>query len=148
MACGLGGRRDVARRPASSSGVRSLKAIGKGSATAISGKLTQLLLPTNTTKPLVEKPGLQRMSNGSTTSAKRRGFAVPSGSGQARKVGTSHPRGVPFCPKQRLARFVRKTLAFPKSDHMHLICLRLFLHRYNLERALAISPWSATTYIL
>lgn len=36
--------------------------------------------------------------------------------------------------RQRLARFVRKTLSFSKSEHMHLICLHLFLHRYNLER--------------
>lgn len=33
--------------------------------------------------------------------------------------------------RQRLARFVRKTLSFSKSDVMHEICLRLFLHRYN-----------------
>jgi IS1 family transposase len=37
--------------------------------------------------------------------------------------------------RQRLARFVRKTLSFSKSLVMHDICLRLFLHRYNLERA-------------
>ena len=37
--------------------------------------------------------------------------------------------------RQRLARFVRKTLSFSKSEHMHLICLHLFLVRYNLERA-------------
>ncbi len=36
--------------------------------------------------------------------------------------------------RQRLARFVRKTLSFSKSDRMHEICLRLFLHRYNLSR--------------
>lgn len=36
--------------------------------------------------------------------------------------------------RQRLARFVRKTLSFSKSDQMHLICLHLFLHQYNLER--------------
>ena len=36
--------------------------------------------------------------------------------------------------RQRLARFVRKTLSFSKSDEMHLLCLHLFLHRYNLER--------------
>jgi len=36
--------------------------------------------------------------------------------------------------RQRLARFVRKTLSFSKSLVMHDICLRLFLHRYNLER--------------
>lgn len=35
--------------------------------------------------------------------------------------------------RQRLARFVRKTLSFSKSDEMHEICLRLFLHRYNLS---------------
>lgn len=35
--------------------------------------------------------------------------------------------------RQRLARFVRKTLSFSKSDLMHEICLRLFLHRYNLS---------------
>ena len=35
--------------------------------------------------------------------------------------------------RQRLARFVRKTLSFSKSDRMHEICLRLFIHRYNLS---------------
>ena len=35
--------------------------------------------------------------------------------------------------RQRLARFVRKTLSFSKCEHMHLICLHLFLHCYNLE---------------
>jgi insertion element IS1 protein InsB len=37
--------------------------------------------------------------------------------------------------RQRLARFVRKTLSFSKSLVMHDVCLHLFLHRYNLERA-------------
>jgi IS1 family transposase len=37
--------------------------------------------------------------------------------------------------RQRLARFVRKTLSFSKSLFMHEACLSLFLHRYNLERA-------------
>lgn len=37
--------------------------------------------------------------------------------------------------RQRLPRFVRKTLSFSKSLFMHDACLRLFLHRYNLERA-------------
>src|SRR6266699_5703673 len=36
--------------------------------------------------------------------------------------------------RQRLGRFVRKTISFSKSDVMHEICLHLFLHRYNLER--------------
>ncbi len=35
--------------------------------------------------------------------------------------------------RQRLARFVRKTLSFSKSDEMHELCLRLFLHRYNMD---------------
>jgi IS1 family transposase len=37
--------------------------------------------------------------------------------------------------RQRLARFVRKTLSFSKSEHMHLTCLHLFLVRYNLDIA-------------
>ena len=37
--------------------------------------------------------------------------------------------------RQRLGRFVRKTLSFSKSLVMHDACLSLFLHRYNLERA-------------
>ena len=39
--------------------------------------------------------------------------------------------------RQRLGRFVRKSLSFSKSDLMHDICLRLFLHDYN--RLLALS---------
>ena len=35
--------------------------------------------------------------------------------------------------RQRLARFVRKTLSFSKSERMHEICLHLFIHRYNLS---------------
>ncbi len=35
--------------------------------------------------------------------------------------------------RQRLARFVRKTLSFSKCENMHEICLRLFLYRYNLQ---------------
>ena len=37
--------------------------------------------------------------------------------------------------RQRLGRFVRKSLSFSKSEKMHEICLRLFLHRYNLALA-------------
>ena len=36
--------------------------------------------------------------------------------------------------RQRLSRFVRKTLAFYKSHQMHYRCLKLFIYRYNLER--------------
>ena len=35
--------------------------------------------------------------------------------------------------RQRLARFVRKTLSLSKSQLMHEICLRLFIWRYNMD---------------
>ncbi len=35
--------------------------------------------------------------------------------------------------RQRLGRFVRKTLSFSKCERMHEFCLLLFLHRYNLQ---------------
>ncbi len=35
--------------------------------------------------------------------------------------------------RQRLARFVRKTLSFSRSDEYHKIALELFLHEYNLK---------------
>jgi IS1 family transposase/transposase-like protein len=34
--------------------------------------------------------------------------------------------------RQRLARFVRKTLSFSKSDKFHAFVFRLFIHHYNL----------------
>ncbi|HYU72726.1 MAG TPA: IS1 family transposase [Ktedonobacteraceae bacterium] len=37
--------------------------------------------------------------------------------------------------RQRLARFVRKTLYFSKSLFIHDACLNLLLHHYKLERA-------------
>ena len=40
--------------------------------------------------------------------------------------------------RQRLARFVRMTLSFSKSLIMHEACLLLFLHRYNIERAILL----------
>jgi insertion element IS1 protein InsB len=50
--------------------------------------------------------------------------------------------------RQRLARFVRMTLSFSKSEVMHEACLLLFLHRYNLDRALllkgATTPFSTS----
>ena len=33
--------------------------------------------------------------------------------------------------RQRLGRFVRKSLSFSKSEEMHEVCLRLFLRSYN-----------------
>ena len=40
--------------------------------------------------------------------------------------------------RQRLARFVRMTLSFSKSEVMHEACLLLFLYRYNLDRAILL----------
>ena len=34
--------------------------------------------------------------------------------------------------RQRIARFVRKTLSFSKSDFYHAIVLKIFIHNYNL----------------
>ncbi len=43
--------------------------------------------------------------------------------------------------RQRVGRFVRKTLSFSKSDHFHETSLLLFLHRYNLIIKHAISQF-------
>jgi insertion element IS1 protein InsB len=40
--------------------------------------------------------------------------------------------------RQRLGRFVRETFSFSKCIIMHTICLDLFLHRYNLDRAILL----------
>ena len=40
--------------------------------------------------------------------------------------------------RQRLGRFVRETFSFSKTMPMHILCLDLFLHRYNLERAILL----------
>lgn len=36
--------------------------------------------------------------------------------------------------RQRLSRFVRKTLSLSKSRQMHHCCLKLFVYRHNQER--------------
>ncbi len=41
--------------------------------------------------------------------------------------------------RQRLARFVRKTLSFSKSEPMHELVLKLFIHRYNLDILASLS---------
>jgi IS1 family transposase len=41
--------------------------------------------------------------------------------------------------RQRLGRFVRKTLSFSKSDRFHEAALMLFIHRYNLQCLKTIS---------
>lgn len=43
--------------------------------------------------------------------------------------------------RQRLSRFVRKTLSFSKSDRFHEAALKLFIHRYNQLRLQAISQF-------
>jgi insertion element IS1 protein InsB len=47
---------------------------------------------------------------------------------------TAHIDRWNYTLKQRIGRFVRKTLSFSKSLLMHIACLDLFLHRYNGER--------------
>ena len=54
---------------------------------------------------------------------------------EGNEVETAHVERWNNTLRQRLARFVRKTLSFSKSLLMHNACLNLFLHRYNLERA-------------
>ena len=56
--------------------------------------------------------------------------AVGKGSGK-----TAHVERFNNTVRQRLGRFVRKTLSFSQSDLMHDYCLRLFLHEYNLSLA-------------
>jgi insertion element IS1 protein InsB len=60
---------------------------------------------------------------------------------QHRAVGkdsgeTSHVERWNNTLRQRLGRFIRKTLSFSKSWFMHEVCLRLFIHRYNCELAI------------
>ena len=47
------------------------------------------------------------------------------------KGQTSHVERWNCTLRQRLGRFVRKTLSFSKSEEMHEVCLLLFLHDYN-----------------
>ena len=46
---------------------------------------------------------------------------------------TAHVEHFNNSVRQRLARYVRKTLSFSKPDQMHLVYLHLFLHRYKLK---------------
>lgn len=47
---------------------------------------------------------------------------------------TNHVERWNLTLRQRLGRFVRKTLSFSKCDTRHDLCLRLFLHRYNCDQ--------------
>ena len=40
--------------------------------------------------------------------------------------------------RQRLGRFARETFSFSKTIPMHILCLDLFLHRYNLDRTILL----------
>ena len=51
---------------------------------------------------------------------------------------TAHVERRNLTLRQRLARFVRQTLSFSKSEKMHESCLRLFIHRYNNSQALTL----------
>ena len=63
--------------------------------------------------------------------------------GQLTQVGketgeTAHVERWNCTLRQRLARFVRKTLSLSKSILMHTLCLDLFLYRYNVDRAILL----------
>jgi insertion element IS1 protein InsB len=51
---------------------------------------------------------------------------------------TAHVERWNLTLRQRLARFVRRTLSFSKSEKMHEACLRLFIHRYNYNHAFTL----------
>jgi IS1 family transposase len=51
---------------------------------------------------------------------------------------TAHVERWNLTLRQRLARFVRRTLSFSKSEKMHEACLHLFIHRYNSHHALTL----------
>jgi len=55
-----------------------------------------------------------------------RNHSVEKGAGE-----TAHVERFNNTLRQRLARFVRKTLSFSKLDEFHRLCLHLFLLRYN-----------------
>jgi len=65
--------------------------------------------------------------------------ACGKGSGQTNHIETNHIERFNNTLRQRLARFVRKTLSFSKSEAMHEDCLRLFLHHYNTQMAPGIA---------
>jgi insertion element IS1 protein InsB len=50
---------------------------------------------------------------------------------------TAHVERWNLTLRQRLGRFVRKSLSFSQSDTMHEVCLRLFLDDYNKSLALS-----------
>jgi hypothetical protein len=51
---------------------------------------------------------------------------------------TAHVEGWNNTLRQRLARFVPMTLSFSKSGARHEMCLLLFLHRSNVDRAILL----------
>ena len=52
---------------------------------------------------------------------------------------TNHVERFNLTLRQRIGRLVRKTLSFSKSVLMHLIVFRLFLVRYNVQKATSYS---------
>lgn len=54
---------------------------------------------------------------------------------QKQERQTNHVERFNLTLRQRLSRFVRKTLAFSKSLFMHIVVIRLFLHAYNQHQA-------------
>ncbi len=62
----------------------------------------------------------------------RQSLACRPASGDRQREGqTCHVERFNNILRQRLGRFVRRTLSFYKTDVMHETCLRLFLHKHN-----------------
>ena len=70
--------------------------------------------------------------------------ATPAGANSCSRTGMRLAASRHAHTRQRLARFVRRTRSFSRSDPMHLGCLQLFLHRYKLERVAVMRGWGAT----
>jgi IS1 family transposase len=51
-----------------------------------------------------------------------------------RRGATNHIERWNNTLRQRVGRFVRRTLSFSKSEFMHEVAVRLFVHHYNMTR--------------
>jgi insertion element IS1 protein InsB len=78
---------------------------------------------------------------------------IPRDQHQAGKKGSALTNAVErfnLTLRQRLGRRLRKTLSFSRSWSMHLLCLRIFIDRYNrycIQRFQIDNPQMLTTYI-
>ena len=106
-----------AKRPAASCGSAFPPATRPACSTPTFGPLTPKSCPQPSTGYAEVLPAAQHRATGK-------------GAGQ-----TCHIERFNNILRQRLARFVRRTLSFSKTDAMHENCLRLFLHEYNRQKS-------------